>query len=368
MKGLYIHIPFCIRKCQYCDFFSLPGRDESKEEYIKAVLNEAAVYTGQSFQTLYLGGGTPSLIGSYLLEMLVSGLKKSVDLTGLSEATIEANPDSVTPELLKAAKQAGITRISVGVQSLVDYELMSAGRIHTAIQALNAVRLAKEAGFKSVSADLIAGLPGQTWSTLKRSLGKLVQLGVGHISLYCLSLEEGTLMANNPPNDLPSEDTQTDLFEKARALLCQSGFIHYEISNFALPGQECRHNLNYWRGGEYLGLGPAASSHFHGKRFRNRADLDAYIEEPTRQRESLETLNPEAKAAEEAMLRLRLLVEGVQVGELIEKFSNDNTTALLGRLERLANEGMLDYDGLRYTLPPSRVMTSNPIFAEVVSG
>ena len=367
MKGLYIHVPFCARKCAYCDFYSLAGRSELKETYIDAVLREANACAGQSFQTLYLGGGTPSLLGANLLKRLVTGLKGTFDLSGLEEATIEVNPDSATQDFLEAARKATLTRVSIGVQSLADYELKGAGRIHTAAQAIQAIKRVKETGFEAISADLIAGLPGQNWSTLKKSLEVMVGLGVGHISLYCLSLEEGTLMALDPPKDLPSEDEQAEVFEQARVYLKQSGFVHYEISNFALPGQECRHNLNYWHGGEYLGLGPAASSHLNGRRYKNRADLDAYLENPTRQIESVEKLHPEAKAAEETMLRLRLLNEGLRIDELAVKFGSNSVAALKKRLERLAAKGMLDYDGSKYTVPSSRIMTSNPIFAEVVS-
>jgi oxygen-independent coproporphyrinogen-3 oxidase len=367
LKGLYIHVPFCARKCAYCDFYSLAGRGESREAYVEAVLREANVYTGQSFQTLYLGGGTPSLLGANLLKRLVTGLKEKFDLSELEEATIEVNPDSATQGFLKAARKAGITRFSIGVQSLADSELKSAGRIHTAAQAFETVCLVKEAGFKAISTDLIAGLPGQNWSSLKESLKTLVGLGVGHISLYCLSLEEGTPMAIDPPKDLPSEDEQAELFDQARIYLKDSSFAHYEISNFVLPGQECRHNLNYWHGGEYVGLGPAASSHLNGKRFKNRADLDAYIRAPTSQMESAETLSPEAKAAEEAMLRLRLLNEGLSLEKLAVKFGSNSVVNLKKRLDRLAGKGSLDYDGSKYVLPPSRVLTSNPILAEVVA-
>jgi oxygen-independent coproporphyrinogen-3 oxidase len=174
-------------------------------------------------------------------------------------------------------------------------------------------------------------------------------------------------MALNPPHDLPTDDMQAELFEQACTYLERTGFIHYEISNFAIEGRECRHNLNYWRGGEYLGLGPAASSHLDGRRFRNSADLDTYLKDPSGQKESVEALGPEAKACEEAMLRLRLLKEGLDLSELAAKFGRKNTMALGQRLERLASEGLLDFDGSRYTLPPWRVLTSNPIFAEVVA-
>jgi len=367
VRGLYVHIPFCVKKCRYCDFYSLPARLDSLESYIQAVVHESCRYAGLSFQTQYFGGGTPSLLGPRHLRDLVGGIEKSFDLSELIESTIEVNPESATGELLEAAKDVGINRVSIGVQSLSDYELQSVGRIHTAAQAVEAMRLAKRLGFKSVSADLIIGLPGQTRSTLHKTLETLVGTGIEHTSLYCLSLEEGTPMEKSPPADLPSDDTQAQLFEQARSFLLGCGFIHYEISNFALKGCECLHNLNYWRGGEYIGLGPAAASHLYGRRFRNRADLDAYIEKPDGLTEDVEELNVRAKASEEAMLRLRLLAEGLDVGELAARFGQDNIEPLTNRLDHMAHDGLLVFDGLRYRLTPSRALTSNPIFAEVLS-
>ncbi|MBI4186791.1 MAG: radical SAM family heme chaperone HemW [Chloroflexi bacterium] len=366
MRGLYVHVPFCARKCSYCDFYSLPARLDLLEAYVQAVVHESHRYGGLSFQTLYLGGGTPSLLGPGHLRELVGGIGKSVDLSELIESTIEVNPESATGALLEAAREAGINRVSIGVQSLSDYELQGVGRIHTAAQAVEAIILASRLGFKSVSADLIIGLPGQTWSALHRTLGTLVGAGIEHVSLYCLSLEKGTPLEKSPPLDLPSDDTQAQLFEQARSFLLGHGFIHYEISNFALKGYECLHNLNYWRGGEYVGLGPAAASHLYGRRFRNRADLDAYIDRPGYLTEDVEELDVRDKASEEAMLRLRLLVEGLDAGELAAKFGRDNIEPLADRLERMAHDGLLVFDGLRYRLAPSRVLTSNPIFAEVL--
>lgn len=368
MRGLYVHIPFCVKKCRYCDFYSLPARLDSLESFIPAVMHESCRYAGLSFQTLYFGGGTPSLLGARHLKDLVDGIKKSLDFSELIESTIEVNPESATGELLEAAKEVGINRLSIGVQSLSDYELQSVGRIHTATQAVEAIRLARKLGFKSVPADLIIGLPGQTRSTLHQTLETLVSTGIEHVSLYCLSLEEGTPLAKSPPGDLPSDDTQAQLFEQARSFLLRRGFIHYEISNFARQGFECHHNLNYWRGGEYIGLGPAAASHLYGKRFRNRADLDAYLERPDDLIEDVEELNGRDKASEEAMLRLRLLEEGLDVGELVARFGQDNIESLTNRLDQMAHDGRLIFDGWRYRLTPSRVLTSNPIFAEVLSG
>jgi len=366
MRGLYIHVPFCVRKCNYCDFYSIPGDTNDREAYVEAILAESQTYAGMPFQTMYFGGGTPSLLGSELLEKLVAGLKTSLNLIGIDEATVEVNPDSASAEFLKVAKAIGINRVSIGVQSFNDDELQAVGRVHTSSQAQAAVNLAKEFGFKSISADLIVGLPGQTWPSLHHSLDTLAVTGVRHVSLYCLSVEPGTPLADNPPINLPDEDAQADLFGKAVRFLEHRQFVHYEISNFAQDGFECRHNLNYWRGGEYLGLGPAAASHIGGKRFRNYADLRTYLQNPTSVIEYTEELNARAKASEEAMLRLRLLTEGVDIDEMAVRFGRDNIDPLIERLEKLSARGELVVQDSRFCLPPSRVLTSNSIFAEVM--
>lgn len=365
-------MPFCVRKCSYCDFYSLPARSEAGSRnlmarYGDAVLREAGGHAGESFDTLYLGGGTPSLLGSRPLEGLIAGLRDTLDLSGCVEATMEVNPESATGDLLAAARRSGITRVSVGVQSLSDGELTAVGRVHHADQALEAVRRAVGSGFASVSADLIVGLPRQTWPSLRASIEALLRLGVRHLSLYCLSVEEGTPLAWRLPPDLPSDDMQAELFERACSLLVGRGFAHYEISNFAPDGHECRHNLNYWRGGEYLGLGPAAASHLGGRRYRNVADLDAYLRGPAGVIEDVEELDAPAKACEEAMLRLRLLREGVSVGDLRARFGYDNVAPLVARLDGLACQGLLVSDGSSYRLPLARVLTANPILAEVLS-
>jgi oxygen-independent coproporphyrinogen-3 oxidase len=400
MRGLYIHIPFCVKKCSYCDFYSLPARMDSMESYVEAMIQEAGLYSGMTFDTLYIGGGTPSLLKAKHLKILMDGIRKVFDISGVVEATIEVNPESATHEFLEAVKDTGFNRVSFGVQSLSDYELKSVGRIHTAEQAVEAIKLAKKLGFEAISADLIIGLPGQTWTSLRKSLNTLVKLGVQHLSVYCLSLEEGTFLKNNPPADLPTDDMQAKLFEEMEKLLNTCGYAHYEISNFAMKGYECQHNLNYWRGGEYLGLGAAAASHLEGKRFKNKADLDAYIWNPAGQIEGVEELGKEEKAAEETMLRLRLLEEGVDIIELAERFGGERVEGIVRRLEGMAEEGLLvtvhqsvedslsttlrrrnenggrmtrsaslsASNGVRYCLSPERVLTCNPIMARVISG
>jgi oxygen-independent coproporphyrinogen-3 oxidase len=368
LTGLYVHVPFCVRKCAYCDFYSVPVKNGIIEAYIDALFAECKAYGGMPFRTLFLGGGTPSILGADNLTKLVDGLCSNFDLSQLEESTIEANPESATEETLEAALKAGFNRISIGVQSLSDGELKAVGRIHTAGQAVAAIGLAKKVGFRNISADLIIGLPGQTWDSLRDSIYRLTSLGINHLSLYCLSLEHGTPLAQNSPDNLPSDDLQAELFEQARAYLKDEGFVHYEISNFALGGRECMHNLNYWRGGEYLGLGPAAASHLGGKRFKNRPDLAVYLENPTGIVEEVEELSPEEKAAEEAMLRLRLLDEGLDVAEFTRRYGLKAVYQLLSRLRLLAHEGLLLFDGSKYRLEPSLVLTSNPILARVLQG
>lgn len=365
MIGLYVHIPFCVKKCHYCDFYSITDA-ALIDSYVDAVLIEAQRYRDMKFDTLYIGGGTPSLLGTRQLTGLLSGLYRILNLAGMIESTIEVNPESASAEFFRAAKSKGINRVSIGVQSMVDSELAGAGRIHDARAATAVIMEARRNGFASISVDLIVGLPGQDVSTLLFSLQMLLNLDIRHVSLYCLSLEQGTPFAASPPRNLPSEKQQVRMFNGAKELLTRAGLGHYEISNFAVPGYECKHNLNYWRGGEYVGLGPAAASHVKGKRYRNKADVMGYIDNPKGLNEEVEELPPDKKAAEEAMLRLRLLDEGLNVDDLTAKFGETNTKALIGRLVRLTAAAQLHRCGAIYWLPPDRVLTSNPILAEVV--
>jgi oxygen-independent coproporphyrinogen III oxidase len=365
-RGLYVHIPFCIRKCAYCDFYSLPGRLASLEGYLKALQAEAEKYSGAAFQTLFLGGGTPSLLPAQGVQIILGNFRSIFDLSSLVEATFEANPESLTETLLDSALASGLNRISIGVQSLSDTELTRVGRIHTASQALQALKKAFQAGFQNISADVILGLPGQTWTSLQRTLVELVSLELPHISVYCLAVEPHTLLASAIPPDLPDGDAQADLYEKTVKLLAGADLQHYEISNFARPGYECLHNLNYWRGGEYLGLGPAAASHLEGRRFKNRPDLDAYLINPLSQIVEAEELPAPAKAAEEAITRLRLLEEGLDMTALAEKFGVSNIRSLLGKIDRLTAEGYLKHTGSRFCLAPEYALVSNPILSQLL--
>lgn len=366
MNGLYIHCPFCASKCHYCDFYSVTNGDNLMDAFVDAVVVEARSREAMSFHTVYVGGGTPSLLGAVRLKTLFRELGRIFDLTAVIEGTIEVNPESASLELLETALALGLNRVSVGVQSLSDGELRGAGRIHTAAQAIGALNRVRTVGFRNVSADLIVGLPGQNWHSLRQNLTSLTNLGVNHVSAYCLSLEPGTFLAANQPHNLPSDDIQAGLFEKARSFLTKRGYRHYEISNFAFDGLECQHNLNYWRGGEYVGLGPGAASHVHGCRYRNREDLRGYLLDPCGQTEEVEQLGPARKAAEDAMLGLRLLTEGLKADNLVSRYGEANTSGVMKALEDLWERGLVIREDSRYRLPTSRVLTSNDILASLM--
>ena len=366
MRGLYIHIPFCVSKCFYCDFYSVKAKPELMDEYIDALLAEADSYRNMDFATLYIGGGTPSVLGAARLEKLICGLRRRYDLEDLHEATIEVNPESAGIDLLAAAFNLGIGRISIGAQSLNEGELNKSGRVHNRQQALEAVGAAFSVGFRNISADIMIGLPGQTVQSLGDTLNVLIGAGVNHVSAYCLSVEEGTVFHRCPPHDLPGEDEQAGLFENAVDILQQHGFVHYEISNFTTPDGECLHNLNYWRGGEYLGLGPAAASHIGGKRFRNAASLERYLADPLSGREGEERLEDERKAGEEAMLRLRLIQEGLDMQEMAGKYGRNVVEGLEEKLKELVGRRSLSREGDVFRLQPACVLTSNSVFIDVI--
>jgi oxygen-independent coproporphyrinogen-3 oxidase len=367
MRGLYIHIPFCVGKCRYCDFYSVIAVPELVDRYVDALLAEADSYTGHNFATLYIGGGTPSLLGPARLEKLINGLSRRFDLDHLREATIEANPESATGDFLRAAYSLGIRRVSIGVQSLNDEELRKAGRAHGRQQALDAIEAASRSGFQDISVDVMIGLPGQNAQSLEDTLSILIGAGINHVSAYCLSIEEGTAFYTSPPSDLPGEDEQAGLFQAAVDILGAHGLAHYEISNFALTGRECRHNLNYWRGGDYIGLGTAAASHSGGKRFRNAPCVERYLDDPLSIREGEEILDSGRKAGEEAVLRLRLVEEGLDMREMTGRYGRDSIGSLQARLDELVRRHMLVRDGYVFRLPPGGVLTSNCVFVEVIA-
>lgn len=279
MTGLYIHIPFCKRKCPYCDFYSLDNQSEDiLTAYVSRLSEEAKGYKDKkiSVDTIYFGGGTPSVLrNSHICEIL-NEVRESFEVNSNAEITIEANPSSVDLKKLEGYREAGINRISFGVQSACDNELLSLGRLHSFKKAREAIKNAQAAGFENISADLMIAIEGQTSDSLKSSVSKIAGLGVNHISCYILKVEDGTPYSKMNLT-LPDEDQCAEYYLLASKLICDSGYEQYEISNFAKKGFESRHNLKYWQGEEYIGLGVSAYSYFGGVRYHNKRDLFSYL-------------------------------------------------------------------------------------------
>lgn len=327
------------------------------EAYVQAVLQEAECYRHLNFDTLFFGGGTPSLLDTRLFENLYKGLETVLSINSI-ETTVEVNPESATEEFLKTCKSCGVKRISIGIQSLDDLQLKAVGRIHDRTQALNVLNIATGLAFESVSADVIVGLPGQTWEKLQETLEILINSGINHLSAYGLQLEHETPLGKNPPKNTPDDDMQINLLEQANELLAKKSFVHYEISNYAKTGFECKHNLIYWRCNDYVGLGPGASSHLENIRFKNKTDLTAYLSNPFGNRIFEENAEGLEKIREKLMMGLRLLEEGISI--------DDETRLQIPELDELVQKGDLVFNGSKFTIHPSKVYTSNSVFGKVL--
>ena len=356
--GLYLHIPFCLSKCPYCDFYSVPFSRSAAADYSRALIRNISHYGEKydlSFDTAYLGGGTPVLLYEHTGEIL-----SAADITPGAEITAEANPCMAAPEILKTLRKAGVNRISFGVQSMNGNELNFLGRRHSATQAGNALKNACSAGFDSVSADLMLGLPGQDEKSLSYSIQRLSELGADHISAYILKIEENTHFAARELA-LPDDDRTAELYLHTVRELESLGFAQYEISNFAKPGHECRHNLKYWRCGEYLGIGAAAHSFLNGKRFCTARDIGGFISSPVQ-----ETTFTDGNAGgyeEYVMLKLRL-TEGISFSET-ERFGKTdefrkNIRKVPGNLLNVTENGV--------SLTPEGFLVSNAVIGRIIYG
>lgn len=273
MPGLYVHIPFCVQKCFYCDFVSYKGKLSQIKPYIKAIGLEAAAIGSKiniEFDTVFIGGGTPSLMHGKDAEELLKILHTNFAITSDAEITIECNPGTLDESKLAYYIEAGINRLSIGLQSASDALLTKIGRIHDLLQFDESYKLARLAGFSNINIDLMAGLPGQTTSDYIETLKYVIGIAPEHISAYMLIVEENTPLKKQIDNNeitLPDEDETFDMFDKGIALLHEHGYMRYEISNFSLMGRECKHNLNYWHNGQYIGLGAAAHSAWNTKQY-----------------------------------------------------------------------------------------------------
>lgn len=351
--ALYIHIPFCRRKCRYCSFVSYEHREADIPAYVSALKNELEQRAGGEHVTsIYFGGGTPSLLPAEPLGNLLNNIRSLFELDKAAEISIEANPGTVNQTYLSAIRELGVNRLSLGVQSLNDRELEMLGRIHTSAEAMDAAKLARGAGFDNLNLDLVYGLPGQTSADWQTTLSDALAMVPEHLSLYALSLEPETPLYRMVANgQLPGidPDLAADQYEFAEDALARHGYHHYEISNWAKPGKECRHNLVYWRNQPYLGVGAAAHSHIGRRRFANTTSLDKYLN-GTLSSEMDETISPDLEFAESAILGLRL-DEGIDVN-----------TRYHPLVEEMTGAGLLETDGGRIKLTGRGRLLGNEVF------
>ena len=371
MIGLYIHVPFCNGKCPYCDFYSVAGDDSVKEAYTQVLENQLAFWAEKLAQegtppkadTLYFGGGTPNLLGASRLARLI---RKARECFGLEKAeiTLEVNPASQLDDFFREVFQAGANRVSIGLQSTHNTELKALGRRHTAEQALATIDAARWAGFSNLSLDLMLATPGQTTGSALASAALCAELGVPHVSAYLLKVEPGTpFWERRAALTLPNEDETARRYLTVGASLENAGLKQYEISNFAWPGYESRHNLKYWHCEEYLGLGPGAHSYLNGKRFYYSRDLSAFLQAPT------PVADGEGGTLEETILLGLRLREGITRYGLEKAFGKEGRAAFQamekkGRLYQSA--GLLETDGNRMALTPQGFLVSNSLIAELL--
>ena len=368
---LYVHIPFCVRKCGYCDFLSGTAEESTREAYLLALAGEIR-RAGQDAEgcravSVFFGGGTPTVLTGGQLSRLLSEIKKSFRLAGDCEITLEANPGTLDPEKLRLCREAGFNRISIGCQSADNRELRRLGRIHTWEEFLEGFRQAREAGFSNINVDLMSGIPSQTLVSWETSLRKTAELGPEHISAYSLILEEGTpFYENREKLDLPDEDTERRMYERTGEILEEYGCRQYEISNYAREGYRCRHNLGYWTGREYLGLGLGASSLWRDTRFRNTDSMEEYLKDsgnlPKIRREE-EKLSVSDRQSEYMILGLRL-TEGISLAGFRETFGTDVRKVWPGVLEKYKGYGLLEEAAGRLKFTGEGISLSNVVLAE----
>ena len=349
-KGIYIHIPFCIRKCLYCDFCSITDKS-LYDAYVDALINEIKEARGICADTVFIGGGTPTVLGERLLD-IIHAVKDSFYLTENCEFTVEANPGTVDLSLLCKMNKAGVNRLSLGVQSFNDAELKKLGRIHSATEAENAFMLARDAGFENINVDIMLSTPGQSMESVKRTLEKVKELKPEHVSAYSLIVEEGTPFYDMEL-DLPDEDTEREIYRYAVEFFESIGLKRYEISNFAKEGNESRHNMKYWQCSEYVGFGAAAHSYTGGYRYGNTSNINDYINGVEKVTER-EFIDKEEQLKEKFLLGLRMSKGVIYNGEFIDK------------IEKLITDGLIEKHNGYVRLSEKGFDLGNLVFMEFV--
>ena len=354
-SGLYIHVPFCVKKCNYCDFYSIGGSSTVSDKYIDAVIREIKKYDGIQYKTVYFGGGTPSLLSPQQTEKILS----QIDIIQDAEITIEANPETVTYDSLCGYRNAGINRISFGVQTAKQQSLETLGRIHSNQKVTKAFENAKKAGFTNISGDVMLGLPDYTYKELDETVELLHSLGATHISSYMLKIEEGTPFAINTPDNIPNDDEMSDFYLYACKKIESLGYKQYEISNFAMDGFESQHNNIYWKLENYIGIGPSAHSCLNGKRFYYPRDLHGFITNP-------QIIEDGALDVDEYIMLSLRLKSGLNLKELKEKWGKELSPVQLKKLKLMENQGYIALMDNTISLTPKGFLIENAISCEIM--
>ncbi len=364
MRGLYIHIPFCKQKCLYCDFVSFAGMCNREDEYLNALICEMDQYRGEAVDTVFIGGGTPSVLSCKGITRLLDAIKDRFILAPNREFTMEINPGTVDKDKMSVMLKGGVNRVSVGVQSFNDNELKAIGRIHDSKTAVDTVMALKETGFSNISIDLMMSLPFQTEESFKNNLEIAMTLPITHISVYSLIIEENTPIYNKYKSGEftePHEDMDRTLYKYTKEYLKEQGFCRYEISNYSKAGYQSRHNLKYWNCDEYIGVGLNAHSYIDGVRYYNPADFEEYISGNFREGEDV--LTREDKMGEFMILGLRKC-EGVSMGEFKALFGEDIYESYGDIIEKYIKLGALCRSGERLSLTDYGLDISNTVMCE----
>ena len=369
---LYLHMPFCVRKCVYCDFLSFPSGAKTQRMYAKRLMEDIDVmgkrYGEIPVETIFIGGGTPSVPDSGLIVEIMEHVRHAFHVADGAEISMEANPGTVTREKLTDYRKAGINRLSFGLQSANDRELKLLGRIHTWAEFLESFTLARECGFANLNIDLMSALPGQTCESWKETLSRVTDLDPEHISAYSLIIEEGTPFGERYGSEegrklLPDEDSEREMYHETKRFLKDCGYERYEISNYAKPGRECRHNIGYWTGVPYLGLGLGASSYLDGCRFTVNPDMKQYLEEKPGMFADIEKLTKKDMEEEFFYVGLRMTA-GVSLSEFERRFGISAKEVYPGLMETFVKEKAARFEGDRFVLTDYGLDVSNYIMAQ----
>ncbi|HJJ13044.1 MAG: radical SAM family heme chaperone HemW [Clostridia bacterium] len=368
--GIYVHIPFCVKKCYYCDFCSYPNKLDLQKDYVHTLKEEIKLRSKEIknyVDTIYIGGGTPSVINEkYILEILNS-IKENYKVKKNAEITIEVNPGTVTENKLKEYKNAGINRLSIGLQSTKNELLEEIGRIHKYEDFLETYNLAKKVGFRNINVDLMIGLPEQTLEDVQNSLMEIIKLNPKHISVYSLILEEDTkleVLVNLGKLDLITDELERQMYWEVKETLEANGYEHYEISNFAKKGYKSKHNYNCWKQHSYLGFGASAHSYYNNIRYCNTHKLEEYLKDPEakiiQERQTIEDAKKEYM-----LLGLRTL-EGINISEFKQKYVDNPLYLFKNELNKLTNEGLVEIDLDNIKLTQKGLDLANIVWEEFI--